>query len=234
MVALANGTLLIGYSEIQRMAPQPTPVYFGQRLFRYSTDGTLRPTTGLTLPESEHFVQATNPSMGGVAYWDLAFGRVMNVRANSTSVLVGDGTDWTIEERGMDGVVLRTHRLKRPVVPLGTGDKNAYREAALTGGTPDQRAIAERMVAEMPFPRNKPAYRRFEVDAVGRLWMEVYPDPTPKEPTWIRLDPRNLTAVAIVFPARFRALAFGERLVYGVWRDSDDVEHVQLFSLDGL
>ena len=74
MVALRDGTVLVGYSEIITMVPQPQAVYFGQRLFQYSTTGELRATEGLRLPESEHFVQAVPPNMGGVAYWDLAFG----------------------------------------------------------------------------------------------------------------------------------------------------------------
>ena len=89
----------------------------------------------------------------------------------------------------------------------------------------------ERMAADMPYPKTKPAYRRFERDDVGRLWLEVYPERGEARATWIRLDPRTTHAVAFELPPRFRALAFTADFVYGVWRDSDDVEHVQVLVL---
>jgi hypothetical protein len=72
------------------------------------------------------------------------------------------------------------------------------------------------------------------VDDTGRIWLEVYPEPGVVEGLWIRLDPRTRGATSVQFPARFRPMAFTAKGVYGVWRDSDDVEHVQLFALDGV
>jgi hypothetical protein len=234
MVALRNGTVMVGYSEIRQMAPQPTPTYFGQRLFAYSTMGQLRSPNGVSLPESEHFVQVTTPERGGVAYWDLAFGRVMSVRADSTSLLVGDGSDWTIQLRSADGAVLRTHRLRRATVPVSASDKDAYRAAALAGSQGPERVIAEKMVAEMPYPKTKPSFRRLESDGSGRIWIETYPEVGQTESVWIRFAPSTRTTVALAFPARFRPLAFTAHLAYGVWRNADDVEHVRLYSLDGF
>jgi len=234
MVALRDGTVMVGYSEVHQMAPQPRAVYFGQRLFRYSTSGELRSPNGFALPESEHFVQATLPSMGGVAYWDLAFGRMMTVRPDSTFVLVGDGTDWTVQLRTTEGTVLLTHHLRRPTFPVEASDKNRYRDGALAGSQGSQRQVAERMVAEMPYPKKKPAFRRFETDGLGRLWIETYPEVSQTESVWIRLDSHRRTATAVAFPRRFRALAFTGHLAFGVWRDPDDVEYVHIYRLDGL
>lgn len=234
MVALRNGTLLIGYSEVERMAPQRTAVYFGQRLFQYSTTGQLHSSEALRLPEREHFVQGVPPAMGGVAYWDLAFGRRFTVRADSNWILVGDGTTWAIEQRTVGGVVVKTHRLQRSLRPVTAQDRDAFRAEAVEGTPPNRRAVAERMAADMPYPKTKPAYRRFERDEVGLLWLEAYPERGETRATWIRLDPRTRRAVAVQLPPRFRALAFTPDLVYGVWRDSDDVEHVQVLALEGL
>jgi hypothetical protein len=233
VVALRNGTLLVGYSEIQRMAPQPTAVYFGQRFFRYSATGELQSPEGLPLPESEHFVQAVPPTMGGVAYWDLAFGRRMTIRADSNWVLTGDGTAWTVEQRTPDGVVRKVHRLARPTEPVTAQDREAYREQVVESSQATRRAVAERMASEMPYPRTKPAYRRFAVDDLGRLWLEAYSSQPETGTLWIRLDPRTQTAVALHLPPRYRPFGFRADLVYGVWRDSDDVEHVQVFAVDG-
>ena len=234
MVAMANGSLFVGYSEVQRMAPQPTAAYFGQRLFSYSTTGELRSKDGLALPASEHFVQAAPPTMGGVAYWSLAFGRVMTIRADSSALLTGDGTDWAVEVRTPGGTIVRRHRLDRPLRPVTAQDRDAYRKDIVAGARAEERPVMERLAAEVPFPATKPAYRRFETDDAGRIWLDVYPERAEADALWIRLDPRTRRAVAVQFPSRFRPMAFTTRLVYGVWRDSDDVEHVQVFALEGL
>ena len=234
MIASNNGTVLVGYSEIRTMTPRPEAAYFGQRLFPYSTTGELRSMNGLVLPESEYFVQATTPTMGGVAYWDLAFGRVMTVRATGGSLFVGDGSEWTIEQRTATGVVSAIHRVHRSPAPVTTVDKKAWSKDAMAGDQGAQRAISERMVAEMPWPKTKPAYRRFETDGAGHLWIESYPDIGTTQSTWIRLDPRARSAVSVLFPDRFRALAFSANQVFGVWRDSDDVEHVRVYALEGI
>jgi hypothetical protein len=234
MVAMRDGSLIVGHSEVHRMAPQPTAVYFGQRLFPYSTTGEIRSQNGLVLPSTEHFVQAAPPSMGGVAYWSLAFGRAMTIRAYSSTLFVGDGTEWSVEERTPAGAVVRTHRLDRRVRSVSAQDRDAYRKDVVESARGDDRPVMERLAAEVPFPATKPAYRRFEVDDTGRIWLEVYPEPGVAEALWIRLDPRTRRATAVQFPPRFRPMAFTTKLVYGVWRDSDDVEHVQLFALDSV
>lgn len=233
MVALSDGTILIGYSEIQQMAPQDTAVYFTQRFFPYSTSGALRSTRGMSLPDREHFVQVAPAAMGGVSYWDLAFGRSMTIRAESTSLLVGDGTDWTVALRRPDGTVVRTHRVRRAIIPVTAQDRQTHGKAALEGAQANMRLIVERMIAEMPYPKTKPAFRRFETDGTGRLWIETYPT-AQTESVWIRLDPRRSVATAVEMPPRFRALAFTGQRLYGLWRDDDDVEHVRVYSLDAI
>jgi hypothetical protein len=234
LAATRNGTLLIGHSEVQRMAPQPTAVYFGQRVFPYSTVGELRSRDGLALPASEHFVQSAPPTMGGVAYWSLPFGRMMTIRTDSDALFTGDGTDWSVEERTSAGTIVRTHRLDRPVPPVTAQDRDTFRRETVDRARGDERPVMERMVAEVPFPATKPAYRRFELDGGGRLWLEVYPERGDIESVWIRLDPPTRQTVAVRLPPRFRPMAFTSRLVYGVWRDGDDVEHVQVFALDSV
>ncbi len=234
MVALPDGTLLIGYSEVRTMAPQPDAVTFWQRFFRYSATGEVRAETRLRLLDGDHFVQATTPRRGGVAYWNLAFGRAMTIRAGPHSILDGDGSDWSVEERALTGGVIRTHHLQREVSPVTARDKNAYREKSLEGSEGGDRVIGERMVSEMPYPRTRPAYRRFETDGAGRLWLEVYPGLDQPENLWIRLDSRSRIAVAVALPEGLRPLAFTASRVYGVWRDRDDVEHVRVYSLEGI
>ena len=231
MVPLETGTLLVGFSEIQRMAPQPTPSYFRQRVFQYSSAGEILDSAGWFFASSEHFVQATVPSMGGVAYWNLAFGRVMTIRPDSSTVLAGDGSDWTVDRILPNGATITRYRLQRPVASVTEADKEAYRRSALEGAQGQQREVAERMGREMPFPARKPAYRRFEPDHSGRIWLETYPELGDEQPVWLRIDTRSRNTIAIRWPSRFRPLAFRGSLAYGIWRDQDDVEHVHVYAI---
>lgn len=234
MTATLDGTVFVGYSEVRQMAPRAEAVVFGQRLFQYSTTGELRSPTGIGLTASEHFIQAVPREMGGVAYWNLAFGRVTTVRGSAASLFVGDGTEWTIEERNKSGAVVTTHRLGRTPALVTPAEKQAYGDAGLAGSEGSQRIITERRIAEMPWPKTKPAYRRFEIDGTGRVWIEAYPGVGQTQSEWIRLDPRARTATSVTLPDRFSAVAFTASQVFGVWRDSDDVEHVRVYSLEGI
>lgn len=231
MVPLLTGTLLIGFSEIQRMAPQPAPSYFRQRVFQYSSAGEILDSTGWSFASSEHFVQATVPSMGGVAYWNLAFGRVMTLRPDSSTVLAGDGTDWTVDRILPNGTTTTRYRVQRPVAAVTEADKDTYRRNALEGAQGQQREVAERMGREMPFPARKPAYRRFEPDHSGRIWLETYPEYGDVRTVWLRIDPRERNAIAVLWPPGFRPLAFRGSLAYGIWRDQDDVEHLHVYAI---
>jgi hypothetical protein len=212
------------------MTPQPNAAYFGQRFFGYTTVGTLRSPTGFALPNTEHFVQAVPPSRGGVAYWNLAFGRVMTIRADSATLWVGDGTIMAVERRSATGAVLQTLRVARAPVPVSAEDRAEHREQVVAGSTGEQRLVMERLAAEMPYPRHKPSYRRFELDEAGILWLEVYPARAGDAPPWLRVDTRRVGPVlAVQFPAAFRPLAFRGGRVYGSWRDADDVETVRVY-----
>jgi hypothetical protein len=230
MVPLRTGSLLLGYSEIVRMAPQPQPVFFKQRLFEYSTGGELRDTAGRSLTSTEHFIQATTPNAGGVAYWNLAYGRTMTLRSDSGTLLAGDGTDWSVERTTPGGVPITRYVVRRAVSPVTDADREAYGRYVLQGVQGPQRDVSERMANEMPFPARKPAYRRFEVDDSGFVWLETYPGLGDEQPVWVRIDTRGREAIAVRWPARFRPLAFRGSLAYGVWRDADDVEHVHVYS----
>jgi hypothetical protein len=213
------------------MEPQSAAVYFGQRLFRYRSSGELLSSPIFALPASEHFIQAAPPSMGGVVYWDLAFGRRMTIRAFAGGVLTGDGSSGAIEQRTPAGLVVRTHRVDQRLEPVTGTDREAFRRRLVEGSKPAERARMERMAAEMPYPRHKPAYRRFETDDSGRIWIECYTPLTDGGTKWIRLDPREHELAEFHLPPGFRVFAFSADLVYGVWRNDDDLEHVQAYSI---
>jgi len=232
VLALTDGSLMVGYSEVQTMAPRPTPVRFGERLFVYASDGTRRPGAGLTLPSSEHFIQEVPPERGRVAYWSLAFGRVLTVRPTPTGIATGDGTAWAVEERAPGTwAVTGSHTMQRSVVPVTPQDRSGYAADAVRNESGLDLELGKRRAAEMPFPRTKPAYVRFESDPSGRLWIEEYEQRSEPQARWIRLDRTARTATAVRMPMRFQPMAFTNGSVIGIWRDEDDVPSVQVYAL---
>lgn len=232
VLALTDGSLVVGYSEVQTMAPRPTPVRFGERLFVYASDGTRRPGAGLTLPSSEHFIQEVPPERGRVAYWSLAFGRVLTVRPTPTGIATGDGTEWAVEERSPGSwAVAGRHAIARSVVSVTPADRATYAADAVRNESGLDLELGRRRAAEMPFPRTKPAYARFESDPRGRLWIEEYEQRREPQSRWLRLDRSTRTTTAVRMPMRFQPMAFTNATVIGIWRDADDVPFVQVYAL---
>lgn len=231
MIPLRTGTLLVGFTEIQRMAPQLEPAYFRQRVFQYTTSGEIQDSAGWSLASSEHFIQATPPSMGGVAYWNLAFGRTMTLRPDSGTMLAGDGTGWYIDRVTPDGTVMVRYTVRRSPARVTNSDRETYRRNAVAGAQGQDREVAERMAKEMPFPSSKPAYRRFEPDGAGHIWVETYPEYGNNRSVWLRIDTRAGTAIVVRWPPQFLPLAFLGSLAYGIWRDRDDVEHLHVYAI---
>ncbi len=229
----AAGDVVIGFSEVTTMAPRKDAIRFGERLIVFSSAGERRAgDDGLPLAGSEHFVQQVPPQMGGVAYWDLAFGRGLTVRKAGAGLAVGDGTRWAVDLRRVsDGALVRTYVIDRAVTPVRESDIAAFRTAALRGEEGSARLIAEKMASEMPYPKSIPAFKRFEVDPDGRVWLQEYAPTRVERELWLVVDPREGAARSVRMPRRFTPLAFSRERVFGVWRDDDDVQRVWVYEL---
>ena len=98
---------------------------------------------------------------------------------------------------------------------------NAFRAAAVRGEEGSARLITEKMASEMPYPKSMPAFRRFEVDPDGRVWLQEYTPTRAERELWMVVDPRSEEVRATQMPRRFTPLAFSPTSVFGVWRDDD-------------
>ncbi len=228
IATLADGTVLVGYSEIRTAAPRPDPVIFNMQLFRYDTQGKLLGRLG-RFPTSEHFIQATPREMGGVAYWDRAFGRRLSLIALADGFLAGDGTDFTIAQHSPSGSVVAVHRMEWAPQPVRSADIAVYQRNALTGAQPPRSAVIQKRVDEMPYPARYPAYGRVLGDPSGRIWFEMYPAPGVPTGQWIVFEPGARRTSLLSVPARFRPLAASRSRLCGVTRDELDVESIQCF-----
>jgi len=97
--------------------------------------------------------------------------------------------------------------------------------------TDNQRRSWERLYRNVEFPKTFPAYSRLLLDKLGNLWVQDYLRPGEDRPVWniFRLDGALIARVNT--PPGLHIYEVGADFVLGKWRDSLDVEHVQLYDL---
>jgi len=228
--ALLNGDLILGFNEVKTMAAQKDAVVFHQQIFRATPAGVVGSRV-TRLVEGEHFVQSIVTALGGRtnAYWSLQWGRSTSLSALPAGLVGGDGGDNVITEYNATGqpVVLHVAPLtKKPV----TADVIArFKQATLSAAKPEDREQAQRMVDEMPYPKEMPAYNAVIADLTGPIWVQSYPDSTGSY--WLRLDPATITTRGYRFPAKFRLYAVRADRACGVGRDDDDLQTVYCFTI---
>lgn len=229
---LSNGAVVVGFSEFRTAAPRPEPVYFMQRIYRFDTQGRLLGALG-RFPASEHFIQAVPRQFGGTAYWDLAFGRRLSLAPLARGFLAGDGSDWTVGEYDQAGTPVALHRVSISARSITSADISAYKRTESATTVRPLRQLLPKLMAEMPFPKAYPAFRRLLSDPAGRAWAEVYPPLGASIGEWLVLDFRTRQTSTVTFPSRFRPLAILRSSVCGVERDDNDVESIRCFRIAG-
>lgn len=234
-----DGSLLAPVIIQPPREPNPEPVHITADYIRYDRAGS--PVERVAqLPLSESFLQQIQPQFGGLAYWSLAFGRRTTVRVRGDHIFIGDGTSYEVRSLDPTGVTESIIRRNRPRLQVTAADIQAYKETQLAPFDPEQgrfsdqangRRMLERQLAEMPFPTHMPAYEGFLVDAGGGLWVGDYNRPRDTTHRWDVFDAEGRWLGTLTMPLRFTPLDIGLDYVLGVWRDADDVEHVQMYEL---
>ncbi len=211
--------------------PKPDPVQVLADYVRYDPTG-LPFGSVARAPLSDHFVQAISPQYGGIANWPLAFGRTTTARVYGDRVFLGEGATYEIRVLDTAGGVREVIRVTRDPLPVTERDIQAYGEALVAAaGNDNFRRMMERLIADMPFPTHMPAYAGFLVDAGGGLWVEEYNRPGDEIARWSVFQRDGVWMGTLVFPLRFEPLDIGDDYLLGLWRDADDVEHVQMYRL---
>src|ERR1019366_8570515 len=114
---------------------------------------------------------------------------------------------------------------------LTDAERNAYRQSELRGVQPSDRAITEKMLDEMPYPKVIPMFKRFLVAEDGRIWIQRYPHVGEPQERWVVLDARGQFLDELTMPPRFSLWSAGAGYALGIYRDDDDVEHVRQYAL---
>jgi hypothetical protein len=155
---------------------------------------------------------------------------------------------YEIRRHRLDGRLELIVRAPWTPQPVRNEDRARYREFIINlgaegGGRVDARLGAQRqkMMEEVEFARNLPAYQFVVVDGERNLWLsnvelewflsQGFARVTSGPTAWRVFDATGRWLGTVPMPARFRPMEIGRDYVLGLWRDTEDVEHVRLYRL---
>jgi len=121
-------------------------------------------------------------------------------------------------------------RVPRYDLSLSASEVEREREAMLPEGAPERR---RQVVEGLEFPDQRPAYSNLLIDSEGFVWAEEFHGLSEVDRTtkWEVFSPEGAWLGPVQIPERFTMLDIGLDFVLGVFRDSLDVQHVQVLSL---
>ena len=223
-------------------------------------EGRHRDSVGLALLDLDGTVVAVLDTIGwwdtawirfgqAIGRGPAPFGRVGSAAMGPGGVATTVGDRFEIDIRDTSGVLRRTVRVQGREAPLTDADLQRFREIVMPSFErgPDDARLLDRLLARDALPATKPAIAVLRFDAAGNLWVRAYDmsDATEqfeartdraspiREPNrrWTVLDSTGRLLGDIDLPSRFDIHQIGDDWLLGVWRDSLDVEHVQLYRL---
>jgi hypothetical protein len=168
--------------------------------------------------------------------------------ADNDGYWVGYANRYEIRRHRLDGTLHLITRAPWTPTPVRDRDKERYKEFTINlgaegGGRVDPRLLEQRkkMMDDVSFAPNLPAYAQMLVDSDRNLWVSDAAldwylaqgfSRVPAGPVaWRVFDRDGRWLGSVTMPPRFRPMDIGSEYVLGLWRDADDVEHVRLYRL---
>lgn len=192
------------------------------------TDGQASDTIG-RFPTVEFFVYGDGNRTTAVSR---AFGRSLAYAVGGARIYLGDTERYEIAGYAPSGrpvLVLRRQVAPRPVTD---GAIAAFKEVDRRRLVdPQFRQQMERLLAEMPYPDQLPAFGALQTDALGNLWVSEYQAPDADSLRWTVYSQEGTPLAMVSIPADFQVTQIGADYVCGRWQDEMDVEHVRVYRL---
>ena len=146
-------------------------------------------------------------------------------------IFLGESHEGEVRAYTFDGRLVRVIRWEQEHTPVTSGDRRAFRSEVLADvNNPTRTPNFERWLSEVTYPESKPAFRGFETDRAGRLWVQAW---TANEAVdrWLVFERDGMLTATLAAPSSARLLDAGEDYVLVANRDELDVDTVQLFEL---
>lgn len=229
LVPVGAGSVLVGFAD-PPPGPKQTAQYFSQQVQVVSLSGDVVARLG-RFPLREHFVQRLPDRLGGVAYWDRAFGLRQSFVGVQKGFATGDGSGPEVRVFDRNGKLIELHQFPAANRPVTNLAKRRYADRLLSRTKDVPKEVTRRQVDEMPYPETFPYYNGILTDPIGRLWLRRYPQPGETAENWMVLDSSRGLLSEIALPSRFSLMVIGRGYLIGVWTDEDDVEHLRRYEI---
>lgn len=182
----------------------------------------------------------------------LVFSPAASVTTGPRGFWFGFGSAYEVSEYDLTNRLVRLVRRSFTRQPVRQAERAGYVAHARAARerdkmhplTPAMREAMDRALANVPFPREFPAFASIKADRAGNLWVQQYDWHFElKEPGLVRVQTMAAPAKWDVFdsagrwlctvdlPARFTPLEIGDDYVAGMSRDEDGVERVDIYRL---
>jgi hypothetical protein len=213
-------------------------------------DATGQPVDSMArLPGSESFVDNRER---GVSVGPAPFGRSASLAVHGNGFWYGSGDSYELLRFEIDADTgmrvsapaelpeARTSaRLSRVIrraeqpVAVGSAEISAYKERELANAQDAQwRAVTERRLEQMSFPRTMAAYSALRTDESGNLWVADAEGAEAQGTRWSVHDGEGRLIAHIRLPPQTTILDIGEDWLLAHWRDELGVEYVRLHRIE--
>ncbi|HRP07495.1 MAG TPA: hypothetical protein PLL69_03315 [Gemmatimonadales bacterium] len=190
----------------------------------------------LAMVPSHESVVATGPGFVTILARPFGARTTVSIHGNDALVSVGD-RDEVLRLDADDGLVA-IHRLDRPRRVISVGELAAQRQRLAEQVSQLPENVGDAVVSAFQgvgMPAIYPAHDRVVTDERGAIWLreDIGPQRGEREARrWTVLDPDGRWLGFVTTPARFQVQQITRDRMIGVWRDGNDVEHLQVYRLD--
>jgi hypothetical protein len=182
------------------------------------------------------------PFEGGSLGGPLPFGRHTQYAVHGQQYYVATNDTYEIKVYASTGEMRSVIRKRQENLPVTEQDLDAFQyemEPRFRRVAPRNRQRARRIFEQLLLPETMPAFGRpssarkqtLHVDSERNVWVLEYNRRGDASVRWTVFDPDGMLLGTLIAPDGLDILDIGSDYVIGVWRDSLDVEHVQLYDL---
>jgi hypothetical protein len=206
------------------------PYWDSGAILLYSVDGALQGELGEPY-QTEMYVGTQGRS-------GRPFGARTTIASDGVQLFLGTGKTFEVHVFDTDGALARVFR--RAWTPRRVNSPTVdslidfrVRQIGATSRTDPRAAGMRQQLEAAPMPEHMPAFSGLMVDHEGHLWAHSYSASWEDGPqAWSIFEQDGSWLGDVRTPERFSILGFGDHVVLGVWRDSLNVQHFQVYGLD--
>lgn len=229
--ALDDGPVLVGFAGLS--AQRAEGVYRNAApSYQLDWEGNVLQTYG-EFPGLEVFNGAG--MMGRVP-----FGATLSVATSGTHLIVGTGEEPELKVFTSDGALTRIIRWGDTDRTVGQSQIDAYIAHLLAESPPEEATFFRERAASMPFATRRPAFSQLLAAPDGPLWVGEHVGPETPLPgrrgpsrRWLVFSLEGEFLERIETPEGFVPHALDDDRVWGVYRDSLDVESIRAYGVSG-